>query len=600
MNRNLHKVILTRDTTLTQSDVSSILKRKQLIVKQNAVGGWKVLLGAGMVGDVPINLEPNSETLIVTLVTDTNVYVYSELSPEYSNNNGGSGEVNLDNYFTKPQSDTRYVFKDALNGYATQNWVLNLGNVTGDGTSIIGFIADNKDQPYFRHKTSNDVIGIARTSGINIDVDAYRTRLGLGSNAYESKTLLSQFTNDSAYVTASIINGLAKSVDVYTKTVSDSRFQPIENQRLSSNNEVTFSKVKAVNELVIPTTSSNVNGAVWIGNANTTGHTAPTVTTLSSLQDVAFSNLQNGQSIAFDSASGKWINRSYLTSVTWNDISGRPTSLSQFTNDLGFVNGDGTSTVGFIANDKNQPYLKYNSTDEIIGIAKTSGINIDVAAYRNRLGLGSNAFESKTNLSQFNNDLGNYGGYLLSDGATYAGFAGNEVSFPYMRHTASNDIVYLSRWDAANIDVNAYRTRLGLGSNAYESKTLLSEYSNDLKYIQAEYNNGGSELPSYFGSNKLKLNMLWVNNEWMDALWVSSYAGGDVKVSNQILFGKTNPNVAGFRSQDFDSNTWGTFNEFYHTSSPKIAAPILQASNKLIIPTSIPSSPENGCIWISS
>lgn len=206
----------------------------------------------------------------------------------------------------------------------------------------------------------------------------------------------------------------------------------------------------------------------------------------------------------------------------WEDITNRPTLLSQFSNDLGYVRGDGADWVGFVANNKDEPYLRHISTDSIIRLAMVNGINIDVAAYRAKLGLGNNAYESKTLLSeftndlgnygnwitkaqgdtyyaainhthvwnditnrptllsQFTNDLGNYGGFLLADGATYAGFAANNIGDPYMRHASSNAIVYLSRWDASNIDVNAYRAKLGLGSNAYESKTNLSQFINDL------------------------------------------------------------------------------------------------------------------------
>lgn len=131
-NKNLHKVILTRDTVLNLSDVTTVLTRKLLIVKQNAVGGHKLLLGANLIGDVPVNQEPYSETLIETITTDTNVYCYSELSAEFNSGggSGGNGSIDLSNYFNKQESDARYLFKTALNGYATESWVNSRGYLT--------------------------------------------------------------------------------------------------------------------------------------------------------------------------------------------------------------------------------------------------------------------------------------------------------------------------------------------------------------------------------------------------------------------------------------------------------------------------------------
>src|SRR5699024_6737040 len=56
-------------------------------------------------------------------------------------------------------------------------------------------------------------------------------------------------------------------------------------------------------------------------------------------------------------------------------------------------------------------------------------------------------------------------------------------------------------------------------------------------HLGAGYISGGNEKPNWFGSNKLKLQMLSGSNigvpgAWHDVLWMSSYAGGDVKASS--------------------------------------------------------------------
>lgn len=93
----------------------------------------------------------------------------------------------------------------------------------------------------------------------------------------------------------------------------------------------------------------------------------------------------------------------------------------------------------------------------------------------------------------------------------------------------------------------------------------------DHLYLRGTYISGGKELPSYFGSNLLKLQMLGgtvggvPDAAYSDALWMSSYAGADVKASNVLLMSKSGAPRIGFRQQAYDSASWGAFNEIYHT-----------------------------------
>lgn len=82
--------------------------------------------------------------------------------------------------------------------------------------------------------------------------------------------------------------------------------------------------------------------------------------------------------------------------------------------------------------------------------------------------------------------------------------------------------------------------------------------------LKGTYISGGTELPNYFGADNLKLQMLQVSGiGWSDCLWLSSYAGGDVKLSNQVVFGKEN-NFLGFRQQNYDSGAWGSLLKIWH------------------------------------
>lgn len=92
-------------------------------------------------------------------------------------------------------------------------------------------------------------------------------------------------------------------------------------------------------------------------------------------------------------------------------------------------------------------------------------------------------------------------------------------------------------------------------------------------YIGTDYVPGGNEKPnsSYFGAGKLKAQMLNGGNIgsgslWNDVLYISTYTGGDIKGSNALVFGK-NAEQIGFVRQDFDSASWGTYREIYHTGN---------------------------------
>ena len=100
-----------------------------------------------------------------------------------------------------------------------------------------------------------------------------------------------------------------------------------------------------------------------------------------------------------------------------------------------------------------------------------------------------------------------------------------------------------------------------------------ADRSHNHNYLPGNYVGGGKELPNYFGKNLLKLQMLNTDWGWSDTLWMSSYGGGDVKGSNQLVMSKSG-NRIGFRTQNYDSSSWGTLNEIYHTGKKPTASEI--------------------------
>ena len=102
-------------------------------------------------------------------------------------------------------------------------------------------------------------------------------------------------------------------------------------------------------------------------------------------------------------------------------------------------------------------------------------------------------------------------------------------------------------------------------------------YSSTNNYLGGGYTGSGTEKPNWagFGAGKLKLQMLSGSNigapdSWNDVLWMSSYTGGDVKGSNALIFSKYNDKI-GFVRQNFDSATWGTYREIYHSGNSNLS-----------------------------
>ena len=104
--------------------------------------------------------------------------------------------------------------------------------------------------------------------------------------------------------------------------------------------------------------------------------------------------------------------------------------------------------------------------------------------------------------------------------------------------------------------------------------------AHDHLYLRGTYVGGGLEVPSYFGGNLLKLQMLSGTRggvpdvAWSDAIWASSYSGTDVVGSNVLVMSKSGAARIGFRQQAFNSAAWGAFNEIYHSGRKPTPAEI--------------------------
>ena len=390
---------------------------------------------------------------------------------------GSSGSVDLSNYYNKIQSDSRFqpignyvgqqflfdyhynkvdsdnrfYLKSNPDGFVTSTFVeTKIADLVGQAPSTLDTLNELAialgNDPNFATTISNQIGQKANISDVYSKITSDSIYKSINyvpswSEVSNKPTHLSQFTND-----------LGNYGNWINAQQGYTLFQPLENQRLSSNNDVVFNKIKAVTELVIPASASDQNHSIWIGNANSSSNVPPTVTTLASLQDVFFNNLQNGQSISYDSTTGKWKNTSYQAAGNY-----------AFTNGS---NANGTWGINILGN-----------------AASASSV------------AWSNISGKQTNLSQYVNDLGNYGGFLLSDGAIYAGFGSNNINAPYISHASSGNVaVYLARADGINASGN-------WNINISGTSDRTQRISNQSSYMTFNWNGYGGQPQWLWGGN---------------------------------------------------------------------------------------------------
>jgi len=266
-----------------------------------------------------------------------------------------------------------------------------------------------------------------------------------------------------------------------------------------------------------------------------------------------------GSSLTWSNITGKPSFHAVATSGNYNDLSNRPTiptALSQLTNDLGFskwydgwvnypgydANTIGGSKSGF-SYSNNAPYtgplahfdaggygLQFSaaySGGNYIGFRTRNGdagswngwrelihsgnISSQSVNYANTAGVANsvswgNVSSRPTNLSQFTNDLGNYGGWITTNGRAYPRRAdGTDMNFYWSGQGGqptwlwgSNDGVNHYVWNPSNFSVNYANS-----ANSANSATNATNATNST-YGRYVYNNGAySGGPGYVEASDL-------------------------------------------------------------------------------------------------
>ncbi|WP_316841376.1 shufflon system plasmid conjugative transfer pilus tip adhesin PilV [Pedobacter gandavensis] len=262
------------------------------------------------------------------------------------------------------------------------------------------------------------------SGGGNVDLSNYYNKGQADSLFYPL------IQNPAGYITQSWVLNQG-----YIKGEYDTLDSVLKRGNISAEDMTVTGKVTLSKELIIPTTAPAVNsdGNIWVGSNGSTSTPAPVISYLNDLADVTLGSILNNQVLMYDTPSGQWINKTINIDVdfgnfytktqsdskyktigwvpSWAEITDKPSTFtpSSHTHSFAEITGKPNSISGFGILDAYVKSEVYNAIESD-------------ARYKTIAWLPSwSEVQSKpTNLSQFTNDLGNYGNWITkAQGDTY-------------------------------------------------------------------------------------------------------------------------------------------------------------------------------------
>ncbi len=316
------------------------------------------------------------------------------------------------------------------------------GNSTGTNTGDNAVNSLYSGLAVSKQDTLNGTGFVKSTAGtISYDTNTYLTSINSGNVTTALGYTPYNATNPAGYIssyteTDPTISAWAKAVTKPTYTASEVGLGNVPNLSFSGSNtgDETTSSIKTKLGQANTTTDGYISSVDW----NTFNNKQPAGSYLTSYTET-------------DPTISAWAKDATKPSYFYSEISSTPTLLSQFTNDLGnyggFVTGTPWTSMGYVTGTPwtAMGYLtSYTETDPTIyawakATTKPSYIWTEIGS-------------RPTSLSQFTNDLGNYGGFLTS-------------------YTETDPTVYA--WAKAATKPTYTASEVGLGNVANESKATM-------------------------------------------------------------------------------------------------------------------------------
>ena len=436
--------------------------------------------------------------------------------------------VQLENYLLKTDAATMYQLKgnyltsQSLDGYATQSWVNSKGYLTSQ--DITGKV----------NKSGDTISGILRFTNViqsnrAIDIDF---NYSAGGFAREIISLYNSDYGGDEYNIASI------SVLCYPNNTSNG-FQYI---YIGSGN------YEAENNLRIYKDKVTFGSKTIIDSGSIGNQSVKYATSAGSANSVAWSNVSGRPSSLPASDVYSWAKASTKPSYSWSEIGSRPTKVSQFTNDSGYITSSGSCSYATSANEatralKLKDYndasysiycgwtgasLSNNEIETIVGIKHTDKNiyykDVTKSTLQAWLGLGARAYDNTNYLPLSGGAMSANARISASGSNLYIGNANNAgwIYFQDIASEAGTSIWAIHR-DSGNAEFSGTVTTGNLlskgGVTAYSSSDIrLKQNLHKLNYLNIIKAMGGSYGFTWIKDNKHSIG--WIaqhvlNNPYM-------------------------------------------------------------------------------------
>jgi hypothetical protein len=281
-------------------------------------------------------------------------------------------------------------------------------------------------------------------------------------------------------------------------------------------------------------------------------------------------------------------------SLAWTNVSGRPTALSSFTNDLGNYGGwitssgsiSGTAARATRAN--GNFYIDDNYGNTVVGVYAATryqgvfamGDSYKLPADGTSTGSLYGMAWSHPNAGGVAGNLNTHGLLVMENGTFLAAISGSIRARDDMRAPAlydSGSRVAISRGEGRNyVDYSRYVYNNGAysGSGWVEPSDLGVRYANSAGsatsasyagYLPTLYAGGVQSNPQVYFNNGigLRVAMTGAGSTWSDTIWVNGYSGGDVPWTVAMHFLRNSEPRMALSAQTQGSTSYGSYYEVY-------------------------------------